>query len=110
LYALLYISEASPPEEVRNAKRMNIGTADKTYEETASKVTSPTILISTFTSPVINKIPIIPAAPREKAMGMPKIKNINRAAKGSNKSIELSPESFQYLYADRKRFLKSKNL
>jgi hypothetical protein len=82
---------ASPPEEVKNAKSMNIGTADKTYEATASNVTSPTILISTFTSPVINKIPIIPAVPREKAMGMPKIKKINKAAKGSNKSIGFSP-------------------
>src|SRR4030066_1942500 len=29
LYAALYMSVASPPEEVRNAMRMNIGTADK---------------------------------------------------------------------------------
>jgi hypothetical protein len=100
LYAALYMSVASPPEEVRKAMRMNIGTADKTYEATASNVTSPTILISTFKSPVSKKIPIIPAVPREKAMGIPKIKNINRAAKGSNKSIGFSPEYFQYSHAN----------
>jgi hypothetical protein len=93
------MSVASPPEEMRNAIRMNIGTADKTYEETASNVTSPTILISTFSSPVINRIPIAPEAPREKAMGIPKIKRINKATKGSSKSIRFSPEYFQYSHA-----------
>jgi len=66
--------------------RINIGTADRTYEATASKVTSPAMLITTFISRVMRKIPIIPAVPREKAMGIPKTRNISNAKKGNNRS------------------------
>jgi hypothetical protein len=44
---------------------------------------------------------MVPAVPREKAMGKPEIRNSNRAAKGSNNSIEFSPEYVPYSHANR---------
>jgi hypothetical protein len=88
------MSVASPPDEDRYAMRMNMGIADRTYEATASKVTNPTMLINTVKSFVINKMPMAPATPREKAMGIPRIKNISRQIKGSSKSIEATSLRF----------------
>jgi hypothetical protein len=85
--AALYMSVASPPDEDRNAMRMNMGIADRTYEATASKVTNPTMLINMDKSLVITKMPMTPATPREKAMGIPKLKNISKHTKGSSKFI-----------------------